>query len=751
MDNFVGTLNMFKIAKQENPNCNFSVILGIPIYTSPYNVSLAKEFDLPARRSLGHWQVRPRAEPHRHFPLTTSSKEVTLKNQKSVQVHNETLDRVEARGVGFSEMQSYWQLPFHDHANVGDVCVARDAHGRQLYDTIHVATSNPVWLYTMKASSDDLTRVSINHFFDASRKHNAVPKLKITPLGGDFADVVAMHEEVTNTLALVQPETGAVVVVETEDLLDSAVKSIRKVAGTPKRMPFYRMVTDFAKDNKLLFYTPDSNVVEMLDLSKGAPFMMHRTELPMPIKSLHPLNESQYLVVSGSIDGSDDQDCIFLMKKDDDDAGPMPTKMSPVGQSGKADVRAVHNVAGDGGLSQFGLKFAIGEAIDTPNTLMTTDESYATVVLGFPDLEFSRNEIYDWPKSEDVQKAESSSYPSLSAPYKAKQYLDKGKSTVFLKKSCQIVRPVGPNSIPPEFTKGNYGLASPGSISAYLEVIDLIGGKLRYVPIPEPAHASVYSSWYKQTYPDQILALSEMSNESLVSVDNSGSVRLWETGVANLQRSYDDWRRMVGVADDAQLTIERDKVGDLDTPKHGDIDPENAPHIGGNQWAGGVGGRDTAGLGGMGGPYRLDMGHDVHQVPEEIKSQVPEHIRAAAREMNRKAFEERLREIKMSAYDADLYEQYASHVRKQVQSLRTIISGLQAKSKDRQWLKNQTQGELDDTRLIEGITGEKAIYKKRAEQDPEPGAPQEKPKKLRLLVDVSGSMYRFNGEFNCLI
>ena len=31
-----------------------------------------------------------------------------------------------------------------------------------------------------------------------------------------------------------------------------------------------------------------------------------------------------------------------------------------------------------------------------------------------------------------------------------------------------------------------------------------------------------------------------------------------------------------------------------------------------------------------------------------------------------------------------------------------IISGLQAKAKDRQWLKNQTSGELDDTKLIEG-------------------------------------------------
>lgn len=36
--------------------------------------------------------------------------------------------------------------------------------------------------------------------------------------------------------------------------------------------------------------------------------------------------------------------------------------------------------------------------------------------------------------------------------------------------------------------------------------------------------------------------------------------------------------------------------------------------MGGNTWAGGTGGRDTAGLGGKGGPYRLDAGHDVHQV-----------------------------------------------------------------------------------------------------------------------------------------
>ncbi len=61
--------------------------------------------------------------------------------------------------------------------------------------------------------------------------------------------------------------------------------------------------------------------------------------------------------------------------------------------------------------------------------------------------------------------------------------------------------------------------------------------------------------------------------------------------------------------------------------------------------------------------------------------------------MNRRAFEERLRQIQMSEHDAELYERYAAQVRKQVTALRTIINGLQAKAKDRQWLKNQTSGE----------------------------------------------------------
>jgi hypothetical protein len=65
--------------------------------------------------------------------------------------------------------------------------------------------------------------------------------------------------------------------------------------------------------------------------------------------------------------------------------------------------------------------------------------------------------------------------------------------------------------------------------------------------------------------------------------------------------------------------------------------------------------------------------------------------------MNRKAYEERLRAIKLSEFDSQVYEGYASQVRKQIQSLKNIINSLQAKANDRQWLKNQTEGTSNDS------------------------------------------------------
>lgn len=94
------------------------------------------------------------------------------------------------------------------------------------------------------------------------------------------------------------------------------------------------------------------------------------------------------------------------------------------------------------------------------------------------------------------------------------------------------------------------------------------------------------------------------------------------------------------------------------------------------------------GLGGIGGPYRLDSGHQVFQVPDDVKAAVPEHIRKAARELGRKVFKERLKEIEMSEYEHEVYEKYLNKISSEIKMLRSIIESLEAKSHDRQWVVN---------------------------------------------------------------
>lgn len=82
------------------------------------------------------------------------------------------------------------------------------------------------------------------------------------------------------------------------------------------------------------------------------------------------------------------------------------------------------------------------------------------------------------------------------------------------------------------------------------------------------------------------------SNQDLVTVDAGGCVRLWETTMVNIENSLKSWRKMLG-ADGEKLQITKERYSGLDvsSPKHGKVDPKNEPHVGGNNWAGGTGGK----------------------------------------------------------------------------------------------------------------------------------------------------------------
>ncbi|KAF7986115.1 hypothetical protein HWV62_41553 [Athelia sp. TMB] len=180
---------------------------------------------------------------------------------------------------------------------------------------------------------------------------------------------------------------------------------------------------------------------------------------------------------------------------------------------------------------------------------------------------------------------------------------------------------------------------------------------------------------------------------------------------------------------------------ELDEPKEGDHDDK--PHEGGNRWAGGSGGRDTAGQGGRGGYKRLYKGHKIMQVSDQLKDNVPDHIKEKARQMAREELQRRLEELNMSVSEAKGYGQLLEGVDTHIRSLHDLLEHLAAKEEERVWVKRQTDGELDDSRLTEGITGEATVYKRRGMEKPEIGRPQMKPKRIRFVFDISGSMYRF--------
>lgn len=163
-------------------------------------------------------------------------------------------------------------------------------------------------------------------------------------------------------------------------------------------------------------------------------------------------------------------------------------------------------------------------------------------------------------------------------------------------------------------------------------------------------------------------------------------------------------------------------------------------------FAGGSGGAGTAGLGGRSGPFRLSDGNDIYQVSQAEKDLVSNQVTAAAREMAKKALAEKLAAINMSETELVGYEQMMNSIGGDIRQLRAVLEAAQAKSRERTWLKLETQGELDENRLVDGITGERNVYKRRGKENPYQGMMQEKPKRLRFVMDVSGSMYRFNGE-----
>jgi hypothetical protein len=141
------------------------------------------------------------------------------------------------------------------------------------------------------------------------------------------------------------------------------------------------------------------------------------------------------------------------------------------------------------------------------------------------------------------------------------------------------------------------------SILSYIELIDLNRQLATYIPIQRSQESNSRSSisqheWHMLIKSGSGVIAAQCNDGSLVTIDARANIHHWEIVPSHLQISLDAWSKQTGRSGEHSLDIEYSKGGktDLSEPKHGKVDPENKPHVGGNQWAGGSGGRDTAGM-----------------------------------------------------------------------------------------------------------------------------------------------------------
>ncbi|XP_055954220.1 von Willebrand factor A domain-containing protein 8-like [Argiope bruennichi] len=666
---------------------------GIPSESESLSVKLANNYKLPDFCLKQELKFSDNLDV---WPSFTSR--LLLSNGNNLPVKEDPLNTVEARAATFSEQQSSFELPIGSNNVPMDIAATN-----RVDDIIYVATANPISLFSLNFDTMQLKSLNLLNYFPSIRS-GFKPMIKISPVDVANEECVLLQESETNQTLLIHPTNGLVHKINLASVLEEAITKISMVySKSPKKQ--LHLCSDLLSDKKIILYDKNGFTVFVLDFANN---VIYQTETPQNIIKICSLNEDTLILKCNDT---------FIA----DIANLDRWKIRKLTDGDIFDKTLSVNIK-SAMLSNF---LTESNAIDTAKhiALMSNLDDFACIMSG------SLHE-------DKILKV-------LSFP-REKSISDKSGNACILPHSNQIIRFVHSDDIPSHVETSSTQLGA-----GCLEVIDLNDKTYSYIEINLPYRVSSFAHWLLNSS-NPYLLMCAMRNGNIVTSDVTGCIKKWEVNKNTLQNSFDAWKKFTGLDNEQQVTIQHINQKPVSGPKHGKIDPTGAPHVGGNMWAGGTGGRDTAGLGGRGGPYRLDAGHNVFQISDEEKQMVPPEVREAARLMAMKAYKEELKKIKMSPYDAELYNQFLSSVEKQVKSLRLILDSLQAKSKDRQWMKHQTSGEFDDTKIIESITGEKAIYKKRGEQDPEIGSPQQKPKLLRLVVDVSGSMYRFNGHDNRL-
>ncbi|XP_038166654.1 von Willebrand factor A domain-containing protein 8 isoform X3 [Arvicola amphibius] len=519
---------------------------GIPIGAKPTNVHLAKELPLPEQTFMGYWITGQAGNgmPKILCPVETSH--IDVKGPVLANIEEYPIERHEARFLNFTEEYTSWRFPLDEVNLICDVAVSHE-NGEH---TLYVAACNPISLYFMNLTGKSGFLVDFFDIFPRMISGSWRPFVTIAPLGSPLRGQVVLHEEQSNVILLLDTASRAVrhLILPVEESVSKKSSWWNKEGGET-----YRMCKEFSHKNWLVFYKQTGDTLIVLDVLEGR---THTISLPINLKTVFLVAEDKWLLVENKTNqkylltkpahiGSEDIGaCQLYMLKEE-----LPS--TGFGVTQETEFCIPHKVSSEQ-LSSENLSSAVGQKIASPNRILSDENSYATVVVGFPDL-MSPSEVYSWKRASSLEKRNVTNTGIYGG--KRTNVTPRHRNCVTLTHTNQVVRilPAGEVPLKDIFPKG----VTPPQTAGYIEVTDLQAKKLRYIPVPSAESLSPYTAWISAVSDTDAL-LAEWDKSGIVTVDMGGRVRLWETGLERLQQSLMEWRNMIGQDSDRPLQLPMD-------------------------------------------------------------------------------------------------------------------------------------------------------------------------------------------------
>ncbi|CAM0142536.1 unnamed protein product [Umbelopsis sp. WA50703] len=612
------------------------------------------------------------------------------------------LERKEGRSLTFTEQLYHFDIPTRGEAL--DIATLDDG-------TLFVITTNPVTLHRIEPRHQKIDSLDLYEYFPLQR---TPPRLRISVIKQrGIVKYLALHNPSNNELLCCDFDKNSVVSVVIRGL--DPVNSI--------------MVRSLESSGIVVFYQEDRSVLAILDFNTSKQYTI---TVPLRVSQLFVLEPGFWILQDSRSDKR------YMMYSNEASPHGLPLVIEQVDVKGIAENEP--------------FRFAQMAHVDSPAGRFINSgaaEHFASLAV-----DFNSNTLVSQP----------SAVSNIHTYMRRNQLDSKGdlysnvkSSSIYLTSSRQfaVVHPF-----------------RDGRSEGVLELINAEQNRGWRVNMPlaylgQPATEIPTVGFARPPAAKLAASLCELPNGNLVTMDNAGCVRVWQVDSADLFRAAQTWKRMVGVdqkvlsvifekADSADGSKENGKQGMAADGSGGDGEGGSGSGSGSGsgegEGSGGSGGSGEGGSGGSGGSGTVDMNEngreatfvDVDTLELRAASDKPNDVTEAQREMHEQAIAKRLEQINMTQADSKLFQTYLDNVRREVRELRVILESIEAKNKERVWLKNQTSGDLDDTKIIEGLTGEHNIYKKRGDDDPEIGLFQEKPKKMNFVFDLSASMFRFN-------